>query len=115
MRTRRRFSPEFKAKVAKVALEAIRGHLTVAELATKYEIHRRKSRLEGRCGQKARQAVRREGSESETGAVTATSPSFTSRSASLLAEPDFLSKKRPEELGDCRTERVGGARGGFAQ
>jgi transposase len=36
MRTRRRFSGEFKAKVA---LEAIQGHLTVAELATKYEVH----------------------------------------------------------------------------
>jgi transposase len=36
MRTRRRFSAEFKAKVA---LEAIQGHLTVAELATKYEVH----------------------------------------------------------------------------
>jgi transposase len=36
MRTRRRFSEEFKAKVA---LEAIQGHQTVAELATKHEIH----------------------------------------------------------------------------
>ena len=36
MRTRRRFSGAFKAKVA---LEAIRGHQTVAELATKYEVH----------------------------------------------------------------------------
>jgi transposase len=36
MRTRRRFSGEFKAKVA---LEAIQGHQTVAELATKYELH----------------------------------------------------------------------------
>jgi transposase len=36
MRTRRRFSAEFKANVA---LEAIQGHQTVAELATKYEIH----------------------------------------------------------------------------
>jgi len=36
MRTRRRFSGTFKAKVA---LEAIQGHQTVAELATKYEIH----------------------------------------------------------------------------
>ena len=34
MRTRRRFSAEFKAKVA---LEAIKGHETVAELATKFE------------------------------------------------------------------------------
>jgi transposase len=36
MRTRRRFSAEFKAKVA---LEAIQGHLTVAELAAKHEVH----------------------------------------------------------------------------
>jgi transposase len=36
MRTRRRFSAEFKAKVA---LEAIQGHLTVAELATRHEVH----------------------------------------------------------------------------
>jgi transposase len=36
MKTRRRFSGEFKAKVA---LEAIQGHQTVAELATKYELH----------------------------------------------------------------------------
>ena len=35
MRTRRRFSAEFKAKVA---LEAIKGHETVAELATKHEL-----------------------------------------------------------------------------
>jgi len=36
MRTRRRFSADFKAKVT---LEAIQGHQTVAELATKYEVH----------------------------------------------------------------------------
>ena len=36
MRTRRRFSAEFKAKVA---LEAIKAHQTVAELATKHELH----------------------------------------------------------------------------
>ena len=36
MRTRRRFSAEFKARVA---LEAIQGQQTVAELATKHEIH----------------------------------------------------------------------------
>ena len=36
MRTRRRFSAEFKAKVA---LEAIRGHETVAELAIKHGLH----------------------------------------------------------------------------
>jgi transposase len=36
MRTRRRFSAEFKAKVA---LEAIKGHETVAELATRHRLH----------------------------------------------------------------------------
>jgi transposase len=36
VRTRRRFSAEFKAKVA---LEAIKGHETFAELASKHELH----------------------------------------------------------------------------
>jgi transposase len=36
MRTRRRFTAEFKAKVA---LEAIQGQRTIAELATRYELH----------------------------------------------------------------------------
>ena len=36
MRTGRRFSAEFKAKVA---LEAIKGHETVAELATRHGLH----------------------------------------------------------------------------
>ena len=36
MRTRRRLSAEFKAKVA---LEGIKGHETIAELATKHELH----------------------------------------------------------------------------
>ena len=34
--TRKRYSPEFKAKVA---LEAIRGDLTLAELASRHGIH----------------------------------------------------------------------------
>ena len=36
MKTRRRFSAEFKAKVA---LEAIRGERTISELATKLQLH----------------------------------------------------------------------------
>jgi transposase len=36
MKTRRRFTAEFKAKVA---LEAIRGERTISELATKYQLH----------------------------------------------------------------------------
>lgn len=36
MTKRRRFAAEFKAKVA---LEALRGELTVAEISRKYEVH----------------------------------------------------------------------------
>jgi len=36
MSTRRKFSAEFKAKVA---LEALSGELTLAELASKYDVH----------------------------------------------------------------------------
>lgn len=36
MRKRRRFAPEFKAKVA---LEALAGELTLSELAAKHDIH----------------------------------------------------------------------------
>jgi transposase len=36
MRTRRRFTAEFKAKVA---LEAMQGQRTLAELATRHELH----------------------------------------------------------------------------
>jgi len=36
MSKRRRFSAEFKAKVA---LEALRGELTLAEIARKYDVH----------------------------------------------------------------------------
>jgi len=36
MKTRRRFSAEFKAKVS---LEAIRGERTISELATKHQLH----------------------------------------------------------------------------
>ena len=36
MRTRRRFTAEYKAKVA---LEAIQGQRTIAELATRHELH----------------------------------------------------------------------------
>jgi transposase len=36
MKTRRRFSAEFKAKVA---LEVIRGERTISKLATKHQLH----------------------------------------------------------------------------
>lgn len=41
MKSRRRFSAEFKAKVAR---EAIRGERTISELATKHQLHPIRSR-----------------------------------------------------------------------
>jgi hypothetical protein len=59
MSTLRRFTAEFKAKVA---LEAIKGHQTVAELATKQELHPHPDcDLEARGNRKAGQGVRRQG------------------------------------------------------
>jgi transposase len=49
---------EFKAKVA---LEAIQGHQTVAELAAKYELHPTQIAAWPRGGREACQGVRREG------------------------------------------------------
>ena len=36
MKTRRRFTADFEAKVA---LEAIQGHMTISELATRHRLH----------------------------------------------------------------------------
>jgi hypothetical protein len=59
MRTRRRFSAEFKAKVA---LEAIKGHETVAELGGQARTASDSDcGLEARGDRQARQGVRREG------------------------------------------------------
>ena len=45
MSTRRRFSGEFKTKVA---LEALRGDKTIQEIAARYEIHLRTPGSNGR-------------------------------------------------------------------
>ena len=46
LKPRRKHSPAFKAKVA---LEAVRGEHTVAELAPQYEVHRRQMQLGNAC------------------------------------------------------------------
>lgn len=43
MKTRKRFTAEFKAKVA---FEVIRGERTISELAAKHQLHRTRSPME---------------------------------------------------------------------
>ncbi len=112
MRTRRRFSAEFKAKVA---LEAIKGHETVAELATKHELHLTQIAAWKReaVEKLARYSTRR--APSATRAGMARSPSFMidasshwrtierPRSASLLWNGIFCRKLRSLSLDRRKT------------
>ena len=87
MRTRRRFSAEFKAKVA---LEAIKGHETVAELATKTNCIDADCGLEARGGREARPGICEKGTEREEwdGEIT----KLHAKIGQLVVERDFLSK-----------------------
>lgn len=87
--TRRRYTADFKAKVA---LEAIRGELTLAELATKHGIHQtmiaawKRQAIEGMAGTFS----------GKTEAVQAASEAELARLhakiGQLVIEKDFLSK-----------------------
>jgi transposase len=89
MRTRRRFSAEFKAKVA---LEAIKGHETVAELATKHELHPtqiaawKREAVEKLAEVFAERGTERE--KSRDGEIT----KLYAKIGQLVVERDFLSK-----------------------
>jgi transposase len=89
MRTRRRFSAEFKAKVA---LEAIKGDETVAELATKHDLIRPRSQRGSARRGEPRPGVLTIGVSSARRARMVRSPSFTPRSANLLWCGIFLSR-----------------------
>jgi transposase len=84
MRTRRRFSAEFKAKVA---LEAIQGHLTVAELASKYEVAAWKREAIEKLAQvfDEKGSVREQNRDAELTKLHA-------KIGQLVVERDFLSK-----------------------
>ena len=87
--TRRRYTADFKAKVA---LEAIRGEFTLAELAAKHGIHQtmiaawKKQAIEGMAGTFSGKAeVVQATSEAELARLHA-------KIGQLVIEKDFLSK-----------------------
>ena len=89
MTTRRRFTAEFKAKVA---LEAIRGELTVSELARKHSVHPnlipgwKRQAIDGMAGVFDGKAGEREqGREAET-------REHHAKIGQLVIERDFLAK-----------------------
>ena len=96
MRTRRRFSAEFKAKVA---LVAIKGHETVAELATKHEVHPTQiAAWKREAVEKSAQVFDEKGSEREKsrdGEIT----KLHARSANLLWSGIFCRKPSTAEAG----------------
>lgn len=89
MQTRRRFSAEFKAKVA---LDALAGELTLAELASKYNVH---PNMIAKWKKEARQSV----VEAFTGKIQAKANNneaevreLHAKIGQLTVENDFLQK-----------------------
>lgn len=86
--TRKRYSAEFKAKVA---LEAIKGDLTLAELAAKHGIHQtmiatwKRHAIEGMAATFSGKADARKASDAEVEKLHA-------KIGQLVVERDFLSK-----------------------
>lgn len=86
---RRNFKPEFKAKVA---LAAIRGDGTLAELASRYEVHPNmvaKWKREALSGMKDSFATGREHSDADREAEIRT---LQAKIGELVVERDFLAK-----------------------
>lgn len=89
-KTRRHHSSAFKAKVA---LEALRGEQTVAELAAKHDIHQtlvnewKRQLMEGASG-----VFDKGASQAEKAATTATDELYK-QIGQLKVENDFLSRK----------------------
>ena len=89
MKTRRRFTAEFKARVA---LEAIRGERTISELATKHQLH------PNQITQWKRQAIENlakafddKGADAQIGREAAVRK-LHAKIGQLVVERDFLAK-----------------------
>ena len=107
MKTRTLFTAEFKAKVA---LEAIHGHRTVAELATRHELHPTQiTAWKREAIEKLAKMFDHKGAEVQANrdAEVTKRPSSTPRSVSLLWSEIFWPKpsiaEPGSEEGDDRT------------
>jgi transposase len=85
MKTRRRFTAEFKAKIA---LEALQGHRTVAELAKRHELH---PNLIAQWKRQASPGVRRQGSRTRRQPGSG-SDEAARQDRKLVVERDFFAK-----------------------
>jgi len=88
---RKRYSADFKAKVA---LEALRGELTAAQLASKHSIHQtmvgewKKQAMEGLAAVFSDRSVAQEAAKSSQAEVE----KLHAKIGQLLVERDFLAK-----------------------
>jgi transposase-like protein len=89
MRTRRRFTAEFKAKVA---LEALRGDRTVQEIAAKHAVHPNQVSAWKRQAVDGLGEVFSSGSESSARDHEAEVERLHAKIGQLTVERDFLSK-----------------------
>jgi transposase len=87
--TRKRYSPEFKAKVA---LEAIRGDLTLAELAAKHGIHHTMIATWKRQAIEGMSAIFSGASEAAKASSEADLDRLHAKIGQLVVERDFLAK-----------------------
>ncbi len=87
--TRKRYSADFKAKVA---LEAIKGELTLAELAAKHGIHQTMIAAWKRQAIEGMAATFSGKSEASTAASEAEVAKLHAKIGQLVVERDFLSK-----------------------
>ena len=87
--TRKRYSADFKAKVA---LEAIRGELTLAELAAKHGIHQTMIATWKRQAVEGMSATFGGGGAAAQGVSEAEVTKLHAKIGQLVVERDFLSK-----------------------
>jgi transposase len=89
MRTRRRFSADFKARVA---LEALRGDKTVQEIAAKHEVHANQVSAWKRQALDGLSEVFSNGADRERQDHEAEIRDLHAKIGQLTVERDFLSK-----------------------